>query len=261
MRIVDLDAATERAWLMCLKEWGPEPLGTAHRADWYRRLKSCGVRVKLAITDDGIVGGTIQYVPIEYSMAIGHHLYFVQCTWVHGYEEGPGNLQHRGMGKALLAAAEEDVKHRGAQGLAAWGNTFPGWMPVAWLLKQGYEEADRKGSRVLVWKRFSPDADAPKWRVRRKTPERIPGKVVITALFNPWCGDACDFYERVAGLAQTMKDKVQFTRIDTSRPEALDEWGLNNAVFVNDQQITGGIERLKEVIEKELRDQAIGTGP
>ena len=123
MKIVDLDDTTEHAWLVCLKEWAEKPRGTSHRADWRRRLRERGLGVKLAMTDDGVVGGMIQYVPIEYSMATGEDLYFVQCTWVHGYDEGQGNLQRRGMGKAQLAAAEEDVRSRRAKGLAAWGNT------------------------------------------------------------------------------------------------------------------------------------------
>jgi len=201
MTIVDLDSTTEHAWSVCLKEWAQEPgedlrAGSAarRRVEWYRRLRDHGLRVKLALTDDGVAGGMIQYLPIEYSPADGRDLYFVNCTWVHGYDEGPGNLQRRGIGKTLLAAAETDVKQHGANGLAAWGNTFPGWMPVAWLLKQGYEEADRTGSRVLVWKRFADDSVAPKWRVIRRTPEAVPGKVVVTAFINPACSVDCDFY-------------------------------------------------------------------
>lgn len=260
VRIVCIDKTTEGAWLVCLKEWAHEPgrtdpradRATAHRAAWYRRLKDHGLRVKLALADDGVVGGMIQYLPIEHSGATGRDLYFVQCTWVHGYAEGPGNLQGRGMGKALLAAAERDVMERGAKGLAAWGNTFPGWMPVAWLLRQGYVEADRAGARVLVWKAFVPDALEPKWRVPRKTPPRVPGEVRVTAFLNPWCSDSCDFHERVAEVVPEVGDDVRFERVDTSSPEVLNEWGIENAVFVNDRQITRGVEELREVIQEEL---------
>lgn len=252
MNIVDLDETTQPAWLVCLKQWADEPRGLCHRAEWQTRMAARGLRVKLAVADDGVVAGMIQYVPVQYSPALGRDIYFVQCTWVHGYEEGQGNLQHRGIGKALLATAEEDVRQRGAKGLAAWGNTYPGWMPVAWLLKQGYEEVDRKGSTVLVWKAFSPDTVAPTWRVTLKTPPRVPGQVTITAFFNPWCGTACDFYEQVVEFVAAQGDRLHFECIDTSEPEALDEWGINSAVFVNDRQITHGIDELREVVEDEL---------
>ncbi len=53
-------------------------------------------------------------------------LYFILCIWVHGHKQGPGNLQKRGMGKALLQAAEDDARDLGAKGIAAWGL----WLPI-----------------------------------------------------------------------------------------------------------------------------------
>ena len=269
MEIVDLDSTNEHAWSVCLKEWDrPPPDEQARtervitrRVEWCRRLPDRGLRVKLALTDDGTPGGMIQYLPIEYSHADGQDLYFVTCTWVHGYDEGPGNLQGKGMGKALLAAAEEDVPERGAKGLVAWGNTFPGWMPVAWLLKRGYEEADRDGPRVLVWKRFASDAVAPLWRVVRKVPEAIPGKVTVTAFVNPACAVDCNFYERVTEVVAEIGGDVRFETIDTSLPEALAEWGVSNGLFVNGRQITGGIEELVQVIDQHSADLAGGALP
>ncbi|HTS15933.1 MAG TPA: hypothetical protein VMP11_00015 [Verrucomicrobiae bacterium] len=166
-------------------------------------------------------------------------------------------MSRAGMGTALLAEAEADVKRLGAKGLAAWGNTFPDWMPVAWLLKQGYAEVERRGTRVLVWKSFGPDTKPPNWRVPRKTPIHVAGKVTVTELFSPWCGDACDFYERVAERVRSRQDRIRFTQIDTSDPATLEEWGFNNTVFVNDCQITGGFDQFEEVLVEELRRAGI----
>ena len=69
-----------------------------------------GLRVKLALDDSGTVGGMVQYLPIEQSFVEGKDLYFVLCIWVHGYKQGRGNYQKRGMGKAMLDAAEIDDK-------------------------------------------------------------------------------------------------------------------------------------------------------
>ena len=51
-------------------------------------------------------------------------------------KQGVGNMQKRGTGIALLAAAEEDVKSRGADGLVAWGIALPFWMKASWYKKQ-----------------------------------------------------------------------------------------------------------------------------
>ena len=44
--------------------------------------------MKLAVGDNGEVGGMIQYIPIEHSFAEGKNLYFINCIWVHGYKIG-----------------------------------------------------------------------------------------------------------------------------------------------------------------------------
>jgi GNAT superfamily N-acetyltransferase len=46
---------------------------------------------------------------------------------VHGYKKGIGNYQKKGIGKALLQAAETDAKSLGLKGIAAWGITWPFW--------------------------------------------------------------------------------------------------------------------------------------
>lgn len=65
MTIVDLDNTNEHAWAVCLKEWDQPPPGEETRAErvisrrveWCRRLRGQGgLRVKLALTDDGIPG-------------------------------------------------------------------------------------------------------------------------------------------------------------------------------------------------------------
>jgi N-acetylglutamate synthase-like GNAT family acetyltransferase len=88
----------------------------------------------------------IAFLCFEHSFVDGKDLYFIPCIWVHGYKQGRGSFQRRGMGKALLKAAEEDIKNRGARGIAAWGVSLPFWMKASWFKKQGYKKVDKKGS-------------------------------------------------------------------------------------------------------------------
>ena len=78
--------------------------------------KEKGLGVKLARSEAEKICGMIQYLPIEESFVEEKDLYEVYCIWVHGYKQG------KGIGKALLAAAEEDVRDLGAKGLAALRN-------------------------------------------------------------------------------------------------------------------------------------------
>jgi GNAT superfamily N-acetyltransferase len=151
MRIVQLPEEQERLYFMCLEDWSDEIKEAGeHKAVWFDRMKNNGLRVRLALDDEGKVGGMIQYVPIEHSFAEGKGLYYVHCIWVHGHKQGRGNYQKRGMGKALLVAAEEDARELGARGIVAWGVILPFWMRASWFLKHGYSKADRQGLQVLL---------------------------------------------------------------------------------------------------------------
>lgn len=98
MRVIDLTPALEPLYSVCLEDWSEEMREAGdHKARWTTRMKERGLRVKLALEDDGEVGGMIQYVPIEHAFALGHDLYMTLCIWVHGHKQGRGD--HRGHGR------------------------------------------------------------------------------------------------------------------------------------------------------------------
>ena len=126
MKIVDLEEKYNEIYFMCLEDWSDEMKEAGDRKEkWFYKIKDRGLGVKLALTDDDKVVGMIQYIPIEMSPAEGNQAYFINCIWVHGYKEGVGNYQKKGIGKALLQAAENDVKSKGVSGMVAWGLSLP----------------------------------------------------------------------------------------------------------------------------------------
>jgi GNAT superfamily N-acetyltransferase len=259
MKVIDLVKEYEPTFLVCLKDWDRDAEGACHKARWYDMMKCKRLRVKLALDDDERAVGMIQYVPIEYARAEGRDLYFIQCIWVHGYDEGMGNQQGQGAGWALLQAAEEDVRSQDAKGMVAWGLAFPHWMPAAWYERQGYVEVDRLVHDVLVWKPFSSDAQPPRWMRPRKTPDLVPGQVTVTALVTGWCPGLSQAPEARRAAAE-FGDKVVFREIDTSDPAVLVEWGMESALFVDDECINAGLtdypppsyEGIKQKIQQKL---------
>lgn len=257
MRIIDLIPEYEPTFFACLKDWEQERAVGDHKRRWYAKMKARGLRVKLALDDAGRATGMIQVVPIEHSRAEGSDLAFIQCIWVHGYDEGMGNVQGRGTGEALLQATEDDARSRGTKGMAAWGLPVPDWMPVAWYEKHGYVEVDRMGYDVLVWKPFQDDARPPRWVRRKKTPAAIPGQVTVTAFINGWCQAGCGTFELVRRAAAAFGEQVVFREIDTSDRSVFLEWGIQDAVFVDDDCISDGpplgYEQVKAEIERRLK--------
>ena len=216
MRIIDLTEDHKKTYFLCLEDWSEEIKEAGnHKEVWYNKMKDKGLGVKLAVDDHGQVGGMIQYLPIEESFIEGNNLYFVHCIWVHGYKKGRGNFQKKGMGKALLQAAEEDAKSKGAKGIAAWGISLPFWMKASWFKKHGYKKVDKDGMSVLLWKPFTTDATPPKWIKQRKKPELVPGKVAVTAFINGWCPAQNMVFERAKRAASKFGDKVVFQEVKT----------------------------------------------
>ena len=258
MNVIDLTDEHRQLYFMCLEDWSEEIKEAGTRKElWYRGMVDKGLRVKLALDEEGQVGGMIQYCPIEHSFADGNDLYFIQCIWVHGYKQGRGNFQKKGMGKALLRAAEDDARDRGAQGMAAWGMFLPFWMKASWFKKQGYSKVDRQGLAVLLWKPFTDTAEPPRWIQQKKKPETIQGKVTVTAFVNGWCQAQNMVYERAKRAAGEFGDGVVFREIDTSNRDVLMEWGIPDALYIDDKQVRTGpppsYEKICKLISKKVR--------
>jgi len=260
MEITDLTKEIEPLYLVCLVEWSKEmdevrPI----KEKWYREMKEKGLRVKIALTDENVVGGMIEYMPLEYSYAEGSDLYIVNCIWVHGYEgKGRGNMQGKGMGKALLKAAGEDVKALGKNGLAAWGLSEELWMSASWFQKHGYEKVDQDGWFVLVWKAFNDNAVPPKWSKGKFKQESIPGKVKVTSFFSGQCPSENELYSRAKKAACEFADKVVFEEIDMSKAENRKKYGLKWRLYINGENIFTGpppsYEKIRAKIEEKLSE-------
>ncbi len=258
MEIVDLSEDMVGDYLCCLEDWSPEAKEAGpRRGEWYRRAVDQGLRVKLAKDDDDVVGGMIQYMPIEHSFVIGKDLFFVLCIWVHGYKEGRGNFQGKGMGKALLEAAEADAKELGAKGMAAWGVTMPFWMKASWFKKQGYVRADKDSIAALMWKPFTVDVEPPRWVRERKHPEKVSGQVSVTSFCSGWCMAQNLVHERAKRAAAVVGEAVQFEEHDTWDPDVRGEWGIGDALYIDGKEVRTGpppsYKKIRNLISKRVR--------
>jgi GNAT superfamily N-acetyltransferase len=257
MKVIDLPSDQESLYCHCLEEYSPEVgEGADLKQEWFEKMKSRGLRVKVAVDDLGTIGGMIHYGPIENVAVQGSDLYYVYCVWVHGHAQGPGNHQHKGMGKALLAAAEEDAKSLGARGLVAWGLSIPVFMRARWFRRRGYQAADRRGMMQLVWKPFTADAEPPRWNKSSRRPVPQPGKVVVTSMKNGWCPAQNTAHTRAKRASAEFGDRVVFQEIDTFEREAALEWGFSDALFVDGKTVRTGpppsYEKIRRLIGKKV---------
>ena len=253
-RVVDLPRRHERSYFVCLEDWSDEMREAGDSKEcWFERMRTRGLRVKLAIDDEDRPLGMIQYLPIEESMAEGTGLYMILCIWVLGYDEGDvGDVQGAGIGTALLAAAEDDARNRGADGMAAWGIQMPFWMRSSWFKKHGYRSADRRRGSELVWKPFVDDARPPRWVTQKPVPIGEPDRVTVTAYQSGWCPAMNLVCERAARVAEEFGEPVEFTRVDISTHDALAAAGQSDAVFVDGRPLQRGAPPSTEVIRRRV---------
>lgn len=258
MKIIDLTDDYRQLYFVCLEDWSEEIKEAGnHKEVWYDKMKDKGLGVKLALDDEERVGGMIQYIPIEYSFVEGQGLYFINCIWVHGYKKGRGNFQKKGMGKALLQAAESDAKSKSAEGMVSWGISLPFWMKASWFKKQGYIKVDKQGIQVLLWKPFTNDAPPPKLIRQRRKPEPIPGKITVTAFLNGWCPAQNLVFERAKRCASEFGDKVVFRGIDTFDKKVFLDWGITDALFIDNKEVRTGpppsYKKIRKLIAKRVK--------
>jgi GNAT superfamily N-acetyltransferase len=239
MEIVDLTAEREELLHCCLKPYDEEfAIGVPRKREWFRQFRDRGARAKLAIDDDGEVAGMVQYVPVELAPhVVGDGIWVVLCIWVHAYEEGIGDRRGRGLGPALLEAAETEARERGAKGIAAWGITSPFWMNAPWFESQGYHRVDDHGWYALIFKPFSEGAGEPRWIEEVKRPGPLPGKVRVSSFAPGWCTSGNLIQEWARRAVEELGDPVVYEGFDTSDPEVVAEWGISTGLFVDGEEL------------------------
>ncbi len=259
MEIVDLSPEHEDVFLCCLK---PEDRlfaeGVPLKRSWLGRHREEGLGVKLAIDDDGAVAGMIEFSRRQLApfVVADRGTWVIHCIWVHIYEGGIGNRGGRGMGPALLRAAEADMRSRGARGIAAWGIMAPEWMNAPWFQRQGYHLVDRQGFLGLTFKAFDPDVDEPRFQKEVKRPGPIPGKARVSSFLIGWCTSGNLNHEWARRASEELGDDVVFEHYDTSDPAVVDEWGITTGIYVNGEEypVDGNetYEKVREFIRQRL---------
>jgi len=253
MKITDITSENEKLYYCCLEDWSEEMKEAGdYKQRWYERMKDKGVRVKFALDENNIIGGMIQYIPIEYTGFEGKNLYVVLCIWVHGYNKGRGNYRKKGMGSALLKAAEEDTRLLGANGLVTWGLLIPVFMRASWFKQKGYKVADKSGIMRLLWKPFNENAIPQRFIKPKKKPEKGAEKVNVTIFRNGWCPAQNIAYERARRASENFQDKIFLQEFDTIDRGIVKEWGIAEGLFIDGKEIRTGPPPSYEKIRRKI---------
>lgn len=253
MLIRDMTESDLALYFCCLEDYNSIiEQALSYKQQWYKQMKDKGLRVKLAIDDDEKIAGMIQYLPVEHSFITGKDMYFIHCIWVHGHKEGIGNRQKRGMGKALLSAAETDAYSLGAKGIIAWGLRIPVWMKASWFRKQGFKSADTQGMMALLYKTFYPDTQKPSFPKPMKKPVSNTNKLILTDFINGWCPFSNVTHYNAQKIAADFPDKIELITYDTTNKAILAEWGIAEGLYINGKEIRSAPPIAYEALKRKI---------
>jgi GNAT superfamily N-acetyltransferase len=218
-------------------------------------MKNKGLKVKYALDENNTIGGMIQYIPVEHSMFEGSNLYVVLCIWVHGHKMGRGDHRKKGMGKALLKAAEDDARELGADGLVTWGIIIPVFMRASWFRRHGYKTVDKAGMMRLLWKPFNEKAIPPKFIKPKKMPAKGEGKINVTMFRNGWCQTINIACERAKRASADFPGKINLQEYDGTDKTVVSEWGISDALYIDGKEVWAGPAPAYKKIHKKIEKQ------
>jgi predicted N-acetyltransferase YhbS len=214
------------------------------RSAWFKKMYRLGLRIKVAALNGERVG-FIYVMPIEVCPwgPLGRDLAAFPCLVAHSKVKG------RGVGRALVAAAEAEAQKQRKKGLVTYGYCDDCWfMPAAYFEKLGFAVAAHRGELAILWKTFDSSAEVPSFLEGESRPEPPPGEVTVDLFFNTFCLTSDVVAQRVREVAATFGDAVALREYDANDAATLQRYGRSRGIFVDGEEIFWGYEAPREGI-------------
>jgi GNAT superfamily N-acetyltransferase len=226
----------------------------SRRLAWLGATHERGSRVKVA-TLDGNRAGFLHIIPIEFCPwgPLGRDLLVIPCLV-------SVNKGH-GVGRALLAAAEEEARRQGRKAIVTVGYRHDSWyMPASFFDANGFSkceqpeqkrhESERTG--VLLWKALRQRAEAPVPLKPNYRFESLPGKVVVDLFWNTFCQTSNIEAQRVREVANEFGDALVLTEYCADDRAVLLRYQIPRGIFVNGRESFWGHEAPEDGIREAI---------
>ena len=244
-----------------------------NRIAWIKKMMSKGLEIFIALEKpkaqiihykwvgkmkhsdlalNGIVPmGLLENMPIEYTLepVEGNKSLFINCMWI----LPPFWLT--GVGKSLLEIFFNRAKEVGGASVIAyegdkWFGTSIKYMPSSFFKKYGFQEVERDGTRVLLYRNLGGNI---KPRFISSKPESLNKneKTRVDIFFNSQCPWSKFMVDEIKGK-QNKYPGIAFKFINTDDRNTIEKFGMSRGVRVNGEPVIKRIATWEE-IELEIK--------
>ncbi len=218
------------------------------RVPWLRDQQKHGLRTKVALLD-GAHAGFLHVMPIEIAPwgPVGRGLTAIQCLTI------VDDAKFMGVGRRLVAAAEEETHRQGRKAIAVVAFYHDFWfMPARFFEKCGFEVVVRRGDSAILWKVFDSSAEVPTFLDPRYEFEPASGKVVVDLFWSRSCLTSDTEAERVREVAGEFDDSLLLREYCSDDPDVRARYGVFRAIFINGEEVGWGYEAPKDGLRQRI---------
>jgi len=205
-----------------------DPLLAESRRQYLEAEREAGLEIVVAHVA-GRPLGFAEIVPLETSArdVEGDHAVLLHCVNV--FERG------RGLGRALVTEVSRraEAQRRGVV-VDACSDVW-GFMPEEFFLRLGFNLAEARGRRRLMYRNLPPEARQPHYLGPRYDPPPAAGvQVLVDVFFTPLCsGRLSEEAAVMRRAAAPYGDRILVREWDASDPAIRKRFGIARAIFVN----------------------------
>ncbi|MFW9945369.1 MAG: GNAT family N-acetyltransferase [Candidatus Odinarchaeota archaeon] len=225
-------------------------ISALRRISWLRNMKKYGLKVKVALLGDKHAG-FLYIMPIEINpwQIQGKDLMVFPCLVSHS------KFSDKGIGTALIKAAEEETYKQKRRGIATIGYFWDFWfMPATFFLKLGFKVAEKRGEEAIVWKKFDEKAEPPHFREEKYKFKPEKGKVIVDLFWNRFCLTSDVEAQRVREVVSEFGNNVILNEFSAVNQSILQQYGLSRRIYVNGNMMEIGPEIEKSILRKAIED-------
>ncbi|SYZ72978.1 hypothetical protein TRIP_C21093 [Candidatus Zixiibacteriota bacterium] len=225
------------------------------RIEYLKKKTAAGLQIKVGFIEN-MPAGFLYMMPVEISPwgPLGKNLMYIPCMYVIRKAEGLG------VGRAMLAAAEDAARLSGKKGIVTTGFYHDFWfMPAAFFERAGFRVLRKRKDEALLGKDFFDPVAPPEMLRRNFSYAALPDKVKIEIFWNRFCQTSNMEARRVREVAAEFGERVHLQEYDADNGDTLRQYQIPRGIYIDGNEIGWGYEAprngLRAAITKALEEK------